>query len=90
MTNEELLAEAKRRYPVGTQFKVAHQPYRSEIVLSHDNHNNLFIINYKGEVHINFLVESRVNRDCASVYGENKWAEIISLPKDIKYDYQLF
>ena len=42
MTKEELFEEAKIRYPVGTQFIIAHLPNVISTVKSHIKHENNF------------------------------------------------
>lgn len=84
-SNEILLAEAKQKYPIGTIFRVVHQPNTICEVKSHDYYDNTFI-NCGGNLHINFIV-SEPNDDAigGSVYvsgcGEEGWAEIISKPE---------
>lgn len=89
MTNEELLAEAKRRYPVGTIFRVAHIIDKICTIKDHKYEKNTFVNNSSG-LHINFLINEIDDCNMGSVYFNGEWAEIISLPKDIKYDYVIF
>ncbi len=79
--NELIFEEAKKRYPIGTKFKVVHNNSRCT-VLSHDNHKYMFV-----NGHINLLVEEIVG-SCisATVYRNGNWAEIISKPEEIVLD----
>lgn len=69
MSKEELLEEAKRRYPVGTNFK---SPYSG-------NEIKIVGINFKFNTNEKDIYEVNTN---GFVYYEGKWAEIVSLPKD--------
>lgn len=79
-----LLEEAKRRYPIGTKFKIVHCPENIRKVTSHEKHDNTFVKASDG-LHINFisdLIEGEKS-SCisASVYFNGKWAEIVEEPK---------
>jgi hypothetical protein len=78
---DALFKEAKERYPVGTKFRIAHEPSKIVTVKSHDQHINTFIEN-KG-LHINLKIEEHANSDAnsASVYFNGKWAEIVEIGK---------
>lgn len=76
-----LLEEAKRRYPIGTKFRIAHIPNEIRIVKSHKDHKDIFIFNNEA-LHINLLVEkNKEGLDAGSVYANGQWAEIVSLPE---------
>lgn len=77
-TKESLFEEAKRRYPVGTKFKVVHQPSHICTVSSHDKYEKTTYSN-----HINLLVSDSNNSRGATVYMDGKWAEILSKPEEI-------
>ena len=91
MEYNELLEEAKRRYPVGTIFRVVHNPTNVCEVKNHERypvHNESFI---------NFYIVNPIEGcEGASVYKDGKWAEIISLgyviptDEDCKYLIKLF
>ncbi len=91
MEYNELLEEAKRRYPIGTVFKVVHMPY---YVVEVNNHEPYPI---HDENTINFYITEPIN-GClgASVYKDGEWAEIVSLGviipinEDYKYLIKLF
>ena len=92
MNNQQLLEEAKRRYPIGTKFYPAHSRDAKEynkycIVVNED-----FIINYDGDiVALTNLGGEYIISDCEGfsdcgnttysriVYNEGNWAEIIEL-----------
>lgn len=76
MTKEELLQEAKLRYPVGTKFKVVHQPDKIRTVKSHNYFDNTFV-GYGRDVAINLLIQEIGGTIGATVYYNGKWAEII-------------
>ena len=69
---EELLEEAKLRYPINTKFKVVHHPEVERTVYSHNSVKNNFVHASDG-LHINLLIDTT---DTASVYFNGKWAEI--------------
>lgn len=82
-TKEELLAEAKRKYPVGTKYKVVHMPSCVKTVLSHDNFDLTFIYNGAAtNLGINFLTKEQNNGKGGIVYLDGKWAEIVETPKE--------
>lgn len=91
MEYNELLEEAKRRYPIGTVFRVVHLPDNVCEVKNHDPYP------VHDENYINFYINKPL-LDCegACVYQYGKWAEIISLgyvipiDKDYKYLIKLF
>lgn len=67
---KKLLEEAKRRYPVGTVFKSAHQEDICEVV---------FLEHYWIEG-VGLDVNIIQNRGAGWLYKNGKWAEIVSLP----------
>lgn len=77
-TEEEyLLQVAKEKYPVGTRFRVVHNPQTICTVKSHDRHINTFV-NNNGLV-INFIKEEYdMNCNSASVYWNGKWADVVT------------
>jgi hypothetical protein len=83
--NLELLEEAKRRYPIGTKFRVVHLPQNILTVKNHDEYE--FITE-----DIIALFTEEVTNDCSGgcVYNKGKWAEIVSLSdiKIINQDYK--
>jgi hypothetical protein len=86
MEYNELLEEAKRRYPIGTVFKVVHNPNDICEVKNHEPYP------VHDEKFINFYIAKPIF-GCigASVYKDGKWAEIVSLgvviPTDEDYKY---
>lgn len=69
---ELLLEEAKRRYPIGTVFKVVHIPSNICEVKNHETYP------VRNEKIINFYITNPVgNCEGASVYKDGKWAEIV-------------
>jgi hypothetical protein len=81
-TKKELLEKAKRDYPEGTVFKIAHSK-EVEIVKNHDEFKYTFVNSTEG-LHINFICEKDHDLESintgASVYACGKWAKIISKP----------
>lgn len=75
----DLWEEAKRRYPPGTRFEVAHKSGVIRTVKSHDAYNSRFV--HESGLHINMIVEKEGDSDGASVYFNGTWAEIVELPK---------
>lgn len=70
---EDLLAEAKRRYPIGTKFKCAHI---KEINDSRGSINGIFTVtNYC------LMDKNKVHSGNGWLYFEGKWAEIVESPK---------
>lgn len=70
---EELLAEAKRRYPVGTEFLSTYQGDKNEVKsLSYEKN-----LSYEKST---LNVEVIQNSSGGWVYSHGKWAEIISTP----------
>lgn len=76
MTNEELLEEAKRRYPKGTRFKPAHVKGTSTIYTIKDE------TNIKSGLPSYIWNQSVEKKDIEPVlYDNGKWAEIVSKPQ---------
>lgn len=77
MTNlekEQLLEEARKKYPVGTIFKIAHKPSLVGQItgnLKWGTNNNIF--------GVNFTMASEPND--GAVYADGLWAEIVSYPE---------
>ena len=84
LDKDALLEEAKRRYPVGTKFKVVHSPEAIRKVTSHEKHDDTFVKASDG-LHINFISDliegGKSSCISASVYFNGKWAEIVEEPK---------
>lgn len=74
MKKEELLEEAKRRYPNGTKF---HSTGGNRYVTVIDS--DKFIIDKEGDV-VSTLGANASSRVYSKILG--KWAEIVSLPKN--------
>lgn len=71
-TKEELLEEAKKKYPVGTKFiSVINKLHKSSV----KNNYYAFYNNNYNEIVVNSSFG-------ASIYKNGKWAEIISLPEE--------
>lgn len=91
MEYNELLEEAKRRYPIGTVFKIVHIPSNICEVKNHETYP------VHNEKIINFYITKPIG-ECfgASVYKDGEWAEIVSLPdvittnENYKYLIKLF
>ena len=75
MTNEELLAEAKRRYPKGTRFRSPH--YNKECIA-------------RGDQYLYSLNENSVFQSGAYFYYDGRWAEIIEPAEPVKVNQELF
>ena len=91
MEYSELLKEAKRRYPIGTVFRIVHTPDNVCEVKNHEPYP------VHDERFINFYIVNPIGEcEGASVYKDGKWAEIISLGyvtptnEDYKYLIKLF
>ena len=84
---QELLEEAKRRYPVGTKFKLAHDSSKQSYV-KHANYfwgtsNNIYCAQHSsGNDFDNFTYNG-------CIYSEGKWAEIISETKSEEWKPQI-
>lgn len=75
MELNDLLEEAKKRYPIGTKFKVVHSP---NIIATVKNHNQYEFVKHNL---INFFTVEKYNEcEGASVYDNGNWAEIVSQP----------
>lgn len=89
MTLEDIFEEGKKRYPVGTKFKVVHTG-GIRTVKSHDDHGEKFIGN-----HINFLVEEGDTNSAtiairSHIKNRIEWAEIVNLSKDKTNNYEIY
>ena len=85
MTPEELIAEAKRRYPIGTKFVPAHVNRGLCVVESHD-------LELPREFPNNISFKSKyigVDVWIPNVYYQGEWAEIINL-EEIKLEFSLY
>ena len=93
LDKDALLEEAKRRYPVGTKFKVVHCPENIRKVTSHEKHDDTFVKASDG-LHINFISDliegGKSSCISASVYFNGKWAEIVEYPKEQVVDNEEF
>lgn len=86
MTNEELLAEAKRRYPVGTIVISCMEEYQKyPMKIKHFSHSaqNVNEIFFKGD-----KTDNPYSNCNPCVYYKGKWAEIIqpSVLKEVNFD----
>lgn len=87
MTNEEIMAKAKRDYPVGTTYYIAHMNDEIATVSNTDTFEML---------DDNSIQESHGNEDKNGHYytecilHDGKWATIISSPKPKELDYQIY
>ncbi len=78
MTDQELLAEAKRRYPIGTRFKcvdntVPYDSNRSGLLVDKFYHDNMRIDEYKS-------YPQMIDADGKFfIHSNGKWAEIVVL-----------
>ena len=68
MTKEELLEEARRRYPIGTTFKCLHDcgggPVLEDLRFEHDPYQVIRWYGSKG--------------GCGCIYDKGDWAEVVS------------
>ena len=86
MTNKELLAEARQRYPVGTKYYVAHltgrTPGYEDIVREEDFDLLEHSIKNSKDNHTDVLCLHGQNIGVWSrcLYKNGRWAEIISSP----------
>ncbi len=80
---EELLAEARRRYPVGTVFKSTHQ---GSIVTRKSGEHWDDVVNSS----INVIWNGRSHNGEGWLYKNGIWAEIISTPKVEEPEYLIF
>ena len=93
MSNEELLKEAERRYPIGTMFKSFDKTQKGKdiirIVKDYDSENPVGY--YIGSIRDNFYIHSGMYPFCIkgkdvcsnpTVYENGIWAEIVD-----KYEY---
>lgn len=67
---DEILAEAKRRYPIGTIYKDLRYPHQSSYIVRELVIEDQLI----------------VNKGYGYIYEENKWAYIVSLPEGYKQE----
>lgn len=101
MTPEELVAEAKRRYPVGTRFVPAHMsPSKCSSVITADSTMKVdanMVISLSGDGK-SFLPDSvrtpsRYGDNCYErlVYYNGIWAEIVGSPvPEVRNEYQIY
>lgn len=78
MTDEELLEEAKRRYPKGTKYISAHKFAGSHI-------NTVDLLNYRS-LDTNIMAESGKGY----IYYDGKWATIIFSPIPESFEIDIF
>jgi hypothetical protein len=74
MTKDELLDEAKRKYPIGT----IHKGYYG---------NDRFTITNELEIRNNKIMPKRPQMGCIYCFFTNKWSKIIYLPNRNKLYY---
>ena len=77
---EGLFEEACKKYPVGTKFKVAHNPDFITTVESHEKGKEWCVINDSlDDLHINLKTNDGVDSDEASVYTYlHDWAKVVN------------
>jgi len=82
MTNDELLAEALRRFPIGTKYYYTEHSEGEVSIITGDlmwgNHKNIYGVNWNKND--NLLIN-----DC-NVYENGKWATII---EEVKQDIEI-
>jgi len=82
MEKEQLLEEAKRRYPIGTKFFAINT--HTECIVQ----TGMFERNSSGGINefnnSGHYIITNMNYHC--VYYKNKWAEVISLPEPVNYE----
>lgn len=83
MDKEELLKEAKLRYPIGTVFKDAwqHIEYVCDDDLSDPNKNSWFTDKFL-IIWAKDKMGNRITNQGKYLFFENKWAEIVSYPEN--------
>ncbi len=83
MNKEQLLEEAKRRYPVGTKYRLAHDNsrihYNTTLNFKWGNNDNIY--QKEGDSGKNIG---------GCIYASGKWAEVISYPENYKPISKLF
>lgn len=73
-----LIEEAKKRYPIGTKFRVAHI---DSVIRTVKSHNFNQIVNDDHHINVNVALEVNKN-DFASIYTRRfGWAKIVSIPE---------
>ena len=77
MTKEELLEEAKRRYPVGTKIKCS----ILDIIVEITSHSTKLVSNAN-------IIYFETKGNGTKVYENGKWAEIVSKPEE-KYEHEV-
>lgn len=79
-----LLEEAKRRYPVGTKFRVVHEP---NVICTVENHETY---PYLTDTLINLYIIEKYDSPGATVYKDGKWAKIIEMPNSVPEYVEVF
>ena len=72
LSKEDLLAEAKRRFPIGTQFKTA----KTRVLRTVNSNIKIFSVNP-----LTLTCETEEATQKAAVYIDGTWAEIVEEPK---------
>jgi len=79
MREEELIIEAKRRYPIGTVVKCASN-FNKECISTHDFYLDIREHDDQGLLNLNECIVVCENTDSTRVFRYGDWAEIVSLP----------
>jgi len=84
MTKDEIIKEAKRRYPIGTKFRPAHLSTGKVtcIVVNHDfvfSGDYLYVYDNIGNYGSSDKTSGN-NSYSRSIFNRGKWAEVIELP----------
>lgn len=83
MNNEELLEEAKKRYPVGTEFRNAQKVHNH--IIHTVVENDIKFVNFNDTIMNISATNGSYGRAC--IYYEGIWAQIISSPiKQLEYE----
>lgn len=76
---QDLIEEAKLRYPIGTKFKLVHVTGQQSTVKHHNiKHRDNYLSLGSGCKESNFYTET--------LYYDGRWAEIISKPFECVFD----
>jgi hypothetical protein len=84
MTTEEIIAEAKKRYPIGTKYKNAVNPDESVYIMKGDD-----FIPWINDFHKERCQSVTEQNSPGIVHSEGVWAEIISVPDGLVNNFPI-
>jgi hypothetical protein len=84
MTTEEIIVEAKKRYPIGTKYKNAVNPDESIYTMRGDD-----FIPWINEFHQERCQSVTEQNSPGIVHSEGVWAEIISVPNGLVNNFPI-